>query len=189
MQVETPSIEDAEYQGRVYGIMVEFEEPEPLLAAARQASAQGYTCLDAYSPFAVEGLLELIGKRDHRVAAMTLIGGLTGGITGYAMQYFAATVSYPFNIGGRPLHSAPAFIPVTFELTILFAAFFALISMLLMNGLPKPYHPVFNVPAFTRASQDRFFLCIRANDARYDPAATRAFLESLGGVGVYDVDA
>jgi len=189
MQEETPWIEDTERQGQVYGIMVEFEEPEPLLAAARRARAQGYTCLDAYSPFAVEGLIELIGERDHRVATMTLIGGLTGGVTGYVMQYFAATVSYPFNIGGRPLHSAPAFIPVTFELTILFAAFFALISMLLMNGLPRPYHPVFNVPTFARASQDRFFLCIRADDARYDAATTRTFLESLGGVGVYDVDA
>ena len=145
--------------------------------------------MDAYSPYPVEGLAEAIGFEKTRVPLVVLIGGIAGGVTAYAMQYYSAVWDYPLNVGGRPLHSWPAFIPITFELTVLFAAFAAVFGMLLMNGLPKPYHPVFNVPEFKLASQTRFFLCLEANDSQFRPAETRSFLETLGALAVREVEA
>lgn len=163
----------------IYGLMAEFENPNDLLAAAHQAREEGYHNMDAYTPFPVEGLAEVLGFHHTRVPLIVLIGGLVGCITGYLMQYYLSAVYYPLNVGGRPLHSWPAFIPITFELTVLVAALAAVLGMLALNGLPMPYHPVFNVPRFALATRDRFFLCIEATDPKFDREATRYFLERL----------
>jgi hypothetical protein len=171
----------------LYGLLAEFETPEKLLAAAQQAHALGYRKMDAYSPFPVEGLTEAIGFEKTRVPLVVLLGGITGGVTAYGMQYYSAVRDYPLNVGGRPLHSWPAFVPITFELTVLFAALAAVFGMLLMNGLPKLYHPVFNVPEFKLASQSRFFLCLKSSDEQFRLAETRQFLETLGALAVREV--
>jgi hypothetical protein len=171
----------------LYGLLAEFDTPEELLAAARRAHAEGYRRMDAYTPFPVEGLSEAIGFRRSWVGLIILAGGVAGGTGGFFMQYYATTIDYPINVGGRPLNSWPAYIPITFELTILAAAFAALIGMLALNGLPQPYHPVFNVPEFARASQDRFFLCIEAGDPRFDRVATARFLAGLRAREVSEV--
>jgi hypothetical protein len=163
----------------IYGLMAEFESPTDLVAACRRAYQEGYRKMDAYTPFPVEELNEALGHRHTRLPLVVLVGGILGGLTGYGLQYWVSAVAYPLNVGGRPLHSWPSFIPVTFELTVLFAAGFAVLGMLALNGLPMPHHPVFNVPRFALASRDRFFLCIEARDAKFDRAATRAFLETL----------
>src|SRR5712692_8445415 len=163
----------------IYGLLAEFDTPAGLVAAAERARKEGYRCMDAYAPFPVEGLAEALKFHHTRVPLLTLIGGIVGGLAGYFMQYWIAAINYPLNIGGRPLHSWPAFIPITFELTVLGAALTAFFGSLALSGLPKPYHPMFNLPEFERASQDRFFLCIEAADARFDMRETRAFLESL----------
>lgn len=171
-----------------YGLMAEFDEPEELSAAVDEARKQGYTKLDAYSPFPIEGLAEKAGIQPTRISMIVLLGGLGGGITGYLMQYYAAVIAYPLNIGGKPLHSWAAFIPVTFEMTVLGAAFAAVFGMLGLNGLPMPYHPVFNVPRFEMASKNRFFICIESRDPKFDRESTRTFLERLKPRGVYDVE-
>ena len=171
----------------LYGMMAEFDTPTDLVAAAERAHHAGYQKIDAYSPFPIEGLAEAIGFQKNRVPLVTLIGGIVGGLTGYLMQYWISASSYPVNVGGKPYHSWPAFIPVTFELTILFAGISAVLGMLALNGLPMPYHPVFNVPAFARASRDRFFLCIEAADPRFDREGTRRFLEGLHSREVSEV--
>ena len=172
----------------IYGLMAEFEHAEELVEAARKARAAGYTCLDAYTPFPIHDLPEAIGFHKTRLPQVVFAGGLLGGLTGYLMQYYAAAVAYPINVGGRPLHSWPAFIPVTFEMTVLFAALSAVLGMLALNGLPQPYHPTFNVPRFALASRDRFFLLIEARDPQYDPERTREFLLSLRPHEVSDVE-
>jgi hypothetical protein len=164
----------------IYGVMAEFEDPNDLVAAAHRAYHEGYRRMDAYSPLPIEELHEAIGFHRTRLPLIVLIGGLVGGIGGYFLQFWVATMAYPLNIGGKPFHSWPAFIPVTFECTILGAALAAVFGMLALNGLPQPYHPVFNVPRFALASRNRFFLCIEARDAKFDLEATRAFLETLG---------
>jgi hypothetical protein len=164
----------------LYGVMAEFASADALLAAARKARAAGYERLEAYSPFPVEGLAETIGFARNWVAPIVLGGGLAGGIGGYFMQWYSAVISYPINTGGKPPHSWPEFIPVTFELTILGAALAGVIGMLLLNGLPKLYHPVFNVREFDLASRNRVVLCVRGADAR-------PFLEGLQPMGVWDV--
>ncbi len=170
-----------------YGLVAEFETPEKLIAATNQAYAAGYRKMEAYTPFPVEGIDEALRFRRNRVPLLVLLGGLGGCLGGFGMQYFAAELDYPINVGGRPFNSWPAFIPVTFEMTILVAAVSAVLGMLLLNGLPQPYHPLFNVERFVAGSHDRFFLCIEATDPKFDRAATRKFLENLPAKGVYDV--
>ena len=167
----------------IYGVMAEFASAERLLAATRKARDAGYVHLEAYSPFPIEGLAEATGFRRNWIPAIVLAGGLAGGIGGYFMQWYSAVLSYPFNAGGKPLHSWPEFIPVTFELTVLVAALAGVIGMLVLNGLPKLYHPVFNVREFDLASRNRFFLCLRHADLE----ETRKFLRGLEPLGVWDV--
>ena len=171
----------------IYGMMAEFDTPVALVAAAKRTYQAGYKKIDTYTPFPVEGLAEEIGFHRDEVPLVVLIGGIVGGLTGYLMQYWMSAVAYPLNIGGKPYHSWPAFIVITFEMTILFAGISAVFGMLALNGLPMPYHPVFNVPRFTRASRDRFFLVVFSSDVKYHPAATRQFLESLDPRSVSEV--
>jgi len=171
----------------IYGMMAEFDSASDLVAAARRTREEGYHKIDAYSPFPVEGLAEEIGFRKNSVPLVVLIGGLLGCMSGYGLQYWISAVSYPINVGGRPYNSWPAFIVVTFEMTILFAGLAAVLGMLALNGLPMPYHPVFNVPRFAFATRDRFFLIIFSSDAKYDAVATRAFLETLGPRSISEV--
>ena len=163
----------------IYGMMAEFDSAQDLVAAARKTHEAGYRKLDAYSPFPVEELAEAIGFHKNRVPLVTLIGALIGGIGGYLMQYWIAVISYPINVGGRPPHSWPAFIVVTFEMTILFGGISAVFGMLALNGLPMPYHPVFNVPRFAMATKDRFFLIIFSTDPKYQAGEVRKFLEGF----------
>ena len=173
---------------RLYGLMAEFDNPDTLVAASRRAQQEGYRKLDAYTPFPIEELHEAIGVHHTQVPLLVLMGGIVGGLTGYGLQYWVSAVAYPLNVGGRPLHSWPAFIPVTFEMTVLFAACTAVFGMLALNKLPQPYHPVFNAPRFALATRDRFFLCIEAADPRFDRQATRRFLESFDPREVTDVE-
>jgi hypothetical protein len=159
--------------------MAEFDNAQGLLTATQQAHEAGYRHMDAFSPFPVEGLAEALGFHRTRMPLIVLLGGILGCTGGYFMLYYTAVIDYPLNVGGRPLHSWPAFIPITFELTILVAALFAVLGMLALNGLPMPYHPVFNVPRFALASRDRFFLCIEATDPHFDRQATESFLSGL----------
>jgi len=163
----------------VYGLMAEFDDPTTLVAATDRAHHQGYRRMDAYSPFPIEELHDAIGSPPSRLPLIVLIGGLLGCIGGYVLQYWVSVVAYPVNVGGKPFHSWPAFIPVTFECTILAAALAAVLGMLALNGLPMPYHPVFNVPRFALASRNRFFLVIEAADTKFELEETRRFLETL----------
>src|SRR5262245_24874185 len=171
----------------IYGLAAEFATPSDLLEAARAAKQAGYTRTDAYSPLPVEGLAGAVGASYSKLPTIVFFGGLIGGFTGYLLQYVTATSWYPFNVGGRPLNSWPAFIPVTFECTILGAALAAVFGMLAVNGLPMPYHPLFHVPRFARASRDLFFLCIQARDPRFEVGAVTQFLQDLGPADVQEV--
>jgi hypothetical protein len=163
----------------MYGLLAEFPSVETLCAAAKEARAHGYTRLEAYSPFPVEGLDEALGTRRSWIAPATLLGGLLGGGGTYFLQWYAAVIDYPINVGGRPLHSWPAFIPPTFEVTILGAAVAAVLAMLIQNGLPRLYHPLFEVEEFELASRNRFFLCLPAHDPVFAPGPARTLLERL----------
>jgi len=171
----------------IYGLMAEFDSPTELVLAARHTYAEGYRKLDAYTPFPVEELSEAIGFHKTNVPMVVLVGGILGGLGGYLMQYWISAINYPLNVGGRPYHSWPAFIVVTFEMTILAAGLTAVLGMLGLNGLPQPYHPVFNVPSFALASRDRFFLLIEAADPKFDRAATQRFLESVNARVISEV--
>jgi len=171
-----------------YGLIAEFDSPSAVVAAARRTYEAGYRRINAYSPFPIEELSEAIGFHRDYVPLCTLICGVLGALGGFTLQYWTNGIDFPLNVGGRPLLSLPAFIPVTFECTILLASFGAFIGSLLMNRLPQPYHPTFNVPSFARASQDRFFLCVKSDDPKYDEARTRAFFESLGATEVSNVE-
>lgn len=184
----TPEPPAARANRPLYGLMAEFDSADNLLDKARQTYQAGYRRISAYSPFAVEGLADAIGLRPTRLPYLVLLGGIAGALGGFALQYYAAVIDYPLNIGGRPFNSWPSFIIVTFEMTILAAAGVAAVGMLLRNGLPQPYHAVFNAPRFHLASQDRFFLCVEARDPQFDVAQTRQFLESLGPAEVVAVE-
>ena len=171
----------------LYGLMAEFENADQLLSATRRARAAGYRQVDAYSPYPVEGLAQALGFSHTHISNIVFVGGLLGALTGYGLQYWTMAIDYPINVGGRPYNSGPMFIPVVFELTILFAALFAVLGMLALNGLPMPYHPVFNVPRFEGASRDRFFLVIAGSDPKFDYDATREFLTGLNPREVSDV--
>jgi hypothetical protein len=179
---------DQEKKHRFYGLIAEFDTPEELLTASEQAYAEGYRAIDAYTPYPVEGLTEALGMRPSRLPLIVLAGGVLGAIVGYGLQYYASVIDYPINVGGRPLHSWPAFIPITFELSILFAAFAAVLGMFALNGLPQPYHPVFNAPNFELATRSHFFLAIEARDPKFDLDQTRRFLESLGPNSVNTIE-
>ncbi len=170
-----------------YGLMARYESPDELVAAARQARARGYSRLDAYTPFPVHGLSDALGAEDFRLPWLVFLCGLGGAVAGYGLQYFVSVIEYPLNVGGRPLHSWPSFIPVTFETTVLLAAFGAVFGMFALNGLPRPHHPVFAAPGFDRASSDAFFLCIEASDPRYDRGEVEAMLRSSGAADVTEV--
>jgi hypothetical protein len=175
-------------QPLVYGVMAEFDNPDVLCAAAERAHAAGYRRMDAYSPFPIEGLAEVIGFKRTQLPLIVLIGGLLGGIGGFYLQYWISVIDYPLIVGGKPYNSWPAFIPVTFETTILGAALAAVLGMLGLNGLPMPYHPVFNVERFALASRDRFFLCIEAADPKFDIDKTVEFLRSLNPSSIHEVE-
>ncbi len=174
-------------RSQLFGVMGEFATPEDLLAATKKAREAGYKHVEAYTPFPVEGLSEAVGFKWTAVPLLTLMGGVGGGLTGFGLQYWVAAITYPINIGGRPLNSWPAFIPVTFELTVLGASIFAVFGMLALNKLPQPYHPVFNVERFAQASTDKFFLCIEARDPKFDLVETSKFLQSLHAQHVNEV--
>ena len=173
--------------GATYGLLAEFDDATSLVAGAAKARDAGYRRMDAYSPFPIEELHHALGSHQTKLPLIVLIGGLVGCLGGYALQYWASAIAYPLNVAGKPLHSWPAFIPVTFECTILGAALSAVLGMLALNGLPMPYHPVFNVPRFALASRNRFFLCIEATDPKFDVEDTRRFLETLSPLEVTTV--
>ena len=174
-------------KGPIYGVMAEFDSPSALVNAARAAREMGYRKLDAYSPFPIEELADALHLHKNKLPLLVLIGGIIGGTLGYMLQYFVAVIYYPINIAGRPLHSWPSFIIITFEMTILFASLTAVLGLLGLCGLPMPYHPVFNAKTFGRASRSRFFLCIEATDPKFDIDATRRFLEGLGPRSIEEV--
>jgi hypothetical protein len=173
---------------KLYGLMAEFETPTALVEAARHAREAGYRKLDAYTPYPIEALTEALEIHDRRLPAVVLGGGILGALVGYGLCYWTSVIEFPMNIGGKPFHSVPAFIVPTFETTILFAAFAAVLGMLALNGLPMPYHPVFNAPRFALASRDRFFLCIEARDPKFDHDGTWEFLTGLKPSAVMDVE-
>ena len=173
---------------RLTGVLAEFGEEERLLHAARRARAAGYTRMDAYTPYPVEGLAEALGFEKTRVPLLVLVGGILGGLGGYGLQVWLNYWNYPINVGGRPINSIPSWIIVTFELTILGAAVFAVLGMLGLNRLPMPHHPVFSVPEFALATTNRFFLAIEAEDPRFDLGQVREFLQNLGPKGVWDIE-
>ena len=172
----------------LHGLLAEFDSAQQLLDAATRAREAGFTRTDAFSPFPIHGLAEAVGFRESLIPKFVFGGGLAGAMAGAGLQYWTSVIDYPMNIGGRPYFSWVSFIPITFELTILFASFTAVISMIALNGLPRPHHPVFNAPRFARASQDGFFLAIEASDPRFDADETRAFLSGLNPREVVAVD-
>jgi hypothetical protein len=168
-------------------MMAEFDNPTDLVKATEHAYAAGYRKMDAYSPYPIEELSDALGFRKNRVPLVVLVGGILGGLSGYLLQYWISAVSFPVNIGGRPFNSWPAFIVVTFEMTILFGGISAVVGMLALNGLPMPYHPVFNNPRFTSVTRDRFFLCIEAADPKFDAVSTGSFMMGLKAIDVTEV--
>lgn len=180
MHVETP-------KNPIHGMVAEFDGPEEILEAAQKARDAGYTKMEAYTPFPVHGLIDIVDKEDHRIKWMIFFGGAFGAAAGYGLQWWTSAVAYPHNVGGKPLQSWPAFIPVTFECMVLFASLTAVVGMLGLNGLPRPHHPIFNAKNFEFASRTKFFLCIEVEDEKYDASETKTFLESLKPVQVSEV--
>ena len=172
----------------LYGVMAEFTGPNDLVAAARRVYSLGYRRINGYSPYPIEELSEAIGFTHTSLPLIVFIGGLLGGLGGFFMQYWIEVINYPLNVGGKPTNSWPAFIPITFEMTVLCAAFAAVLGMLVLNKLPQPYHPVFNVPNFALATRDRFFLAVEANDAKFNHAEVVDLLRDLGALEVNDVE-
>ena len=180
MQLEDPT-------PKLYGLLAEFDSATAIVTAARQAREAGYVKVDAYTPFPIHELDAALRLPRTKLPWIVLGGGVTGLLAGLALQYWASAIEYPMNVGGRPYASWPAFVVPAYETTILFASITAVVAMILLNGLPQPYHPLFNVPAFSSASADRFFLCIEAVDPKFEIGATRQFLQELRPVGVSDV--
>ena len=172
----------------VYGLAAEFSEPETIMDAAAKAQKAGYKKMDAYTPFPVEGLDEALGMAPTRLGWVVLLMAVTGGLLGFFMQYYANAVFYALNIGSKPYNSWPNFVVITFEFTIIFAAFTAGLFMLGRNGFPRPYHSIFNTPNFERASRDKFFLCIESSDPKFDLGRTKTFLEPLKPERVSEVE-
>src|ERR1700680_2971014 len=175
-------------QVELHGLMAEFDDPESLLEAARKAHAAGYRNMDAYTPMPIEGLADAIGCRSNTVSRLVFCAGLTGATEGFTLCWWMTVVAYPHIVAGRPLNSWPAYVPITFECMVLLACLTAVIGRLALNGLPQPYHPVFNVKEFERASRDKFFLCIEASDPKFDSNDTRVFLQSLHPREVMEVE-
>jgi len=173
----------------LYGLLAEFGSEEDLVAAAGRVREAGYTKTDAYTPYPSEEVIHALGVKRSKVPLIVLIGGIIGALTGYGLQYWVSAIEYPLNIGGRPYNSWVSFIVVTFELTILIASISGVLGMIALNRLPEPYHPVFNVPEFQRASRDGFFLLIEAADEKFDRAGTEELLQGLSSVGVREVEA
>ena len=171
-----------------YGLMAEFDNPSDAVAAARRVYDEGYRRIDAFSPYPVEELSEAVGVHSTKMPLIVLIGGIAGLLAGFALQYYTHVIDYPLNVGGKPFFSWPAFVPITFETTVLGAALSAVFGMLALNGLPEPYHPVFNTPNFALASRDRFFLLVESTDPKFDREQTRHFLKGLGALEVNDVE-
>jgi len=176
------------HEPRLYGVMAEFEGPNELVHAARRTYEEGYRRINGYSPYPIEELSEAIGFTRSALPLIVFIGGLIGGLGGFFMQYWIEVIDYPINVGGKPFNSWPAFIPITFECTVLVAAFSAVLGMLFLNKLPQPYHPVFNAPNFAMATRDRFFLVVEANDPEYNHDAVVRWLQSLNATEVIDVE-
>ena len=173
----------------IYGVMAEFDDANSLMKAAKQAYAEGYRNLDAFTPYPVHGMAEAIGFTKNRVPLAVLCGAMTGLIGGFGLQAWTSMIYYPMNVGGRPNLSWPSFVPVTFECTILLASLSAAVGMLVLNGLPMPYHPVFNNERFAlRASDDGFFLCIESKDPKFDTDQTVKFLKGLNPIEVSEVE-
>jgi len=172
----------------VYGLLAEFDSPADLVAATKRVHADGYRRIDTFSPFPVEEAWEAMHHHDKRLSLIVLLGGIAGMLSGYGLEYWVHVIAYPTNIAGKPLNSWPQFIPVTFEMTILFAALSAVIGMIVLNGLPMPYHPVFNVERFARASQDKFFLLIESTDPKFDRNQTLEFLKGLHPSEINEVE-
>jgi len=173
---------------RLHGVMAEFDSAQALVEAARATMAQGFTKVEAYSPVPIEDLNTIIHKTRTILPKLVLGGGLTGMATGFGLQYWASVIAYPMNVGGRPQASWTTFIVPSYELTILFSALTAAVGMILLSGLPQPYHPVFNVERFSMASSDKFFLVVESADPKFDQRAATEFLKSTGAKGVYDVE-
>lgn len=174
-------------QPSVYGLLAEYADEESLLAAATRVRSLGFQQVEAYSPYPIHGMAEALGVRGVRLPRIVLVGGIVGCVAALAMQWYSAVIDYPLNVGGRPLASWPSFMPIAFELTILVAGLSAVLGMFALNGLPQPYHPLFNVPEFAKASRAGFFLCVESRDPKFDLAETRAMLVDLGAQGVFEV--
>ncbi len=181
-------MEGSRLETRTWGWMAEFDQPEDLLSAAERVREEGYRNVDAYAPMPVHGLPEALGLGRTWIPQIVLAAGLLGAIGGFVFLYYITVIHYPHNVGGRPFFSWPSYIPIMFETTVLLAAICGVIAMIALNGLPKPYHPVFNVPEFLRASQDKFFLVIEASDPQFDKDRTREFLEGLQPAGLHYVE-
>ena len=172
----------------IYGVMAEFHSSEELIEAVQKAREAGFRCMDAYTPYPIEELSHALGHHRSKLPPIVLAGGILGAVGGYALQYWTQVMVYPMNIGGRPFHAWPAFIVPTFETTILAAALSAILGMFFLNGLPHPYHPVFNVPRFALASRDRYFLVIESRDPKFERDAVHRLLLDLHAHEVTDVE-
>jgi Protein of unknown function (DUF3341) len=188
MAANPPVLHHRRHAPPLYGVIAEFENPNDLVHAARKVYEAGYRRINGYSPYPIEELSEAIGFTHTSLPLIVFIGGVVGGLSGFFMQYWIEVINYPINVGGKPFNSWPAFIPITFEMTVLFAAFSAVLGMLVLNKLPQPYHPVFNAPNFALATRDRFFLAVEANDAKFQHNKVTDLLKSLGAIEVSDVE-